>query len=496
VLSEDFASGSNWTTQAGSWSFASSTAASSTNGSILIANPTQSGHLWLQLQIKANAADQVAEILVATNSTGTTGLKAVITFGDSAVTNDCGTIQLFESGSAVDDPQPLVGLVNGAWWTVDICYDPAFKKLFATIAKIGPTKFVSASAALASGSHGSYIGVKVVTANSANIEFDNITWEKLELANTSTCRICDPCSTGFPASPHRGIATGWPTSGGDDDTCQYDVTGTQPNVSAISTVDHVISAYDREHGYGISVAGEVGVPGVASLKIDNNHHEMRLIAEVLFIDPDDGFGKRWWAVTHVELWKDGTKLAETDNAFYDLITPPGGYYSVHFNATLAMCDDRLVGGDGFGGTFGSGTSAATTRTDDGNTCSASVTGYEAQIDSFSLGRCLGCSFCSNCDDLLETRSFSVVIDVDDVTIDGTYILTGSGCSFSGGAAYLSGTVALWIYRSFVRVTVTGNSKTGTGDSDPITAPIDCEGIADLEIALAGTLTGTATVTAV
>jgi len=501
---------SNWSVIDGELSSGSAKLTIS-DDAVVVTTATASGPQWLTVNVTAKAAGQVLDIMLGCDSLGDPDVYARITFGDSTVTDSCGSVQLFAGGVALEDAQPILGLVDDLATRIVICTDADLSRVFlqvSPVAVFGLYPRGSASAVLVTDADGR-LGFNVIDGQSADMELSAIHWSRI-IAEGKTCVSCRICQTGWNWS-----TTNSPTIPAS--TCEYTVSGSPVyfglNVAGMPSVDShkIISELDRDRRYGAYadfVVKSFASATVAEVSCDNGHHVARLSIGAITEGPCNYYSgtEPYHATLLLEILKDDVVIATQS----DCLAIATAFESLfRFRVTAWFCNDSVYARATFGTQFGIGIAtlsieSTTGQVGDGSDHGASIT--VGGVASFQFQRCLHCDQCEecnceDCDDL--GQQWQIEIDATPTDYNGTFIATRPTLDFIGAQPFpppqygrcvaSSGGWELTIERHTMRLRRGSGSFAAYGQTDsPVT---DCADVSELEIDIEGYVAGTATVTA-
>jgi hypothetical protein len=444
---------------------------------------------FVAMTIRANAANQVLDILLGCDAAGAPSMFARITFGDSSVSaNDCGSIQLFDStGTAYEDAQPVYSLVNGTTYTINLCTDAVFGRFYVVIA--GRT---GNSTALITSDPGGRLGLRLQNDQSGTMTIVPGGWERIWIAS-QTCRNCRICGTGIDGT----------TIGNDSvSTCLFTMSGPfyfGLNIIGMTSLEALttISALDRMQGYGVRAFGAAYLSDTDGTSLELHTDDYQAVLTISERLPDECIPSVHRSDHHLnlvlELFKSGvsqgsaTRCVDTSWTNLELFT---------FSLTIIFCDGNVtaragIADLGFPGstTFGftvSGTPAGGTSAHGASIGSAGY-GYSnpGGVTFIDTTRCRECTYCEECDDPVPspaTRSYSV--EVTGTPYDGTHVLTGTVCGASGTGGGIPWTIAVRRH-NFLLTGGTGPGSFSGVSSGPLP---DCDSVSEEEVPLSGSVT--------
>lgn len=468
-----------WSVLAGSWD--APTGVLSGTSALAVTTASTTYPQYATFTITANAANQVLDILLGCDAAGAPSMFVRITFGDSSVSaNDCGSMQLFDStGTAYEDVQPVYSLVNGTAYTLTICTDSTFGRFYAKI-----TNRSGDSTALITSDPGGRLGLRLQNAQSGTMTIVPTIWERIWISS-QTCRNCRICGTG---------PDGVTISNSSVSTCTHTMATPYyfgPNIIGMGSIDvlTVISELDRQQGYGVAANGAslISTTDPTSLEVyaDNNHWSARISISPRITGACAGGSTAYHMDYTVELMEDGVAVASSTGCVGFAFS---GAEQFTFSAKLVFCDGTITAtGNLIVGIASSSNTASVSgdQVGDGSAHGATTESYgsnAAGVTSITTTRCLDCSYCEECDELVPsptTRSYSV--EVTGTPYDGTHVLTGTICGAAGTGGGIPWTIAVRRH-NFLLTGGTGGSAFSGVSSGPLP---DCDSLNEVEVTLSG-----------
>lgn len=519
-----------WSVLEGTWTFSSPLWTLSGAEALVVSTSTASGPQWLQLEVTAGAAGQVLDILLGAAADGEADLFVRLTFGDSSTPGSCGSVQLFEGETALEDAQLMPDLVDGVTMRVRICVDADLRRFvaFMYVASETPTDWRGATAVVTNDPDGA-IGLRLTEDQGGAVEvewIDDVSdsagapWKRMWVTAT-TCQSCTICDTVIDNWTHP-----YPTDTAES-TCVHTVSGSwiqfpggewpanqEQGVRSIESAA-IISQLDRERGYSVMAAARMRITAehgaVCVVTFDNGHHEARLTIS------ETTCGTYPHTAT-LELLKDGSVIASgtyclTSRPIEDWTINAGFCDGVAFangwqrsllieQMVVSIASEQVGDGSLHGAHMGDPTAYGASEDDGG------ITALITKRCTSSIVEGADCDQCEVCDEVNVARSWQVVLSgMSDSAWNGTFIVPTLGSLASASSAvmctfrYQISTgkyVHVSVERAYLKITLTTTidigSAVASGKSD---APRpDCDDVVDEVIPLTGTLSGTATVTAV
>ena len=479
---------SGWTTLAGTWVAPDGELTGATAKAITVS--TESGAQFFSANIEANEPGQVFDIMLGCDETGEPDVFVRITFGDKAIPGSCGSIQLFEAGAALEDPSPIMGLVHGTRYGFSMCCDAVLSRMVVTFndAYDGNTLgFRTVTAALASDPDGR-LGIRMVDARNGTVFIRPSRWSHVFVSGQETCQSCAACGTLIGA---QFVPTG------SDANCEFTVSGVNR-----STIDshQIISAFDRQQGYGVDFSAGVAQSEQSSkfieASIDNGHHVARLTFGV-WVGNSSGYSTSLL----LEIKKDGVLVAgatgTTGSRFYN-------FFGIGVEMEVGFCDGAVFAhAQVWPSSLGSGPTdisagGLSDQVGDGSDHGVVADVPYGRINNFQTVRCLNCEHCEVCGDVdAETRNWQIEIAAVPATHDGTYVVAmepgecAAMVMFTELDAGLTQSLWLSVRRhdmlvgARVGTRITNRSLFDGTTSGPIT---DCENVVDEVINITGDVT--------
>lgn len=411
-----------WDTLAGSWDAPTGTL----TGTAITKNTANGPQYWRAI-VTANEPNQVLDILFGCDADGEPDLFVRLTFGDSNVADSCGSIQLFEGGVALEDAQPVYGLVDGLSQRVDICFDAAFSRLFVDVFggaggfPLPPIVVVATATALISDDADGRMGLRLFDSQGGTVDVTVTSWSRI-FTRAETCTSCHICGThigGFIAE----------TSPDDQSTSVTTVSGPfyfGLNINGFASVDShlIISDLDRLAGYGIQASGSAYLSATEDTVVEvySDDYVARLTIGPRAAGSCPGFvTTTYHHTTLVELFKGGVlQFSESGcvgNSFSDLELFTFGLF-------LIFCDGSVTARGGAQIGILASTIGNTVAGEPGDGPANGATTTRGGIQLIGITRCMECSYCEECDEVeTAARSWQVEIEGQPNTYDGTYILS-------------------------------------------------------------------------
>lgn len=488
-----FADIANWSVVSGTWGVASGSLSGEDDGAIIVTNLSASRAQYLACNVKANAANQVVDIMFGCDASGTPSSYLRLTFGDSSDAKPCGSVQFFYDGVAIEDATPVLRLRDGQQFGVTTCFDAALGKWLVILTGDAGVPFGEFYSATASPSYNpsGRLGLRLQAGNGASVEFRvrngavdgssaNNAWYNLFLTGSQTCRACNGCGVTINA---------WFEANGNN--CVATTSGISTGVGYASvSMNVVVSAYDRSRGYGAKSGGVL-----YCTTADEGRMTMQLggYAATLHFGPVIGTHPDQSNAVYLEFEGQTTTPIIFGNPGGGPYGSPATFGTAVVEIWIWFCDGEVFATGGVVGNYSeilSVTGEPAAGGGDGASMSGAYDSTYAGVSVFGYTRCYACNQCETCEDVEVDRQWEVVIEATPNTYNGTYVMTDGGANCLASYAAGGYTVNLLVSRAFMRVSI-GFAVSGQ-TSEPIT---NCEDVVGLVIPITGSVVGTATVTA-
>lgn len=495
----------SWSVLAGSWDAPTGVLSGASAVAVTVATASNPQHA--RAIVTANKPNQVLDIMLGCDGAGAPDMFARLTFGDSGVSDDCGSIQLFdETGTAYESAQPVYGMVDGVATRVTICVDAVFGRMFIEVRTAAP--FVSvypvgtATAQVTSDPSGR-LGLRLYDHQSGTMTIDWAFFDRVWIS-PEACRVCEICGTSI-----EGTTPAWTTGS----HCVWTVGslfyhGINPIGVVSLDSQTIVSDLDRFQGYGVTAHGAALLSNTDSTSLevyaDNNHHTALLTLSERKSGSCPGIvSSPYHMDIELKVYKDAVLIGSDSVCMRVYYTGPELF---EFFVSIAFCDgDIIVNAGASNGTPGGLETLFTIRTasaqvGDGSAHGALIgsgTGYDNDggITSFVAQRCMNCPQCEDCEDPHDDdRSWQIEVAGTPSTYDGTYVVTGAASACGGTGTSGGVTWELSVRRNNLHVGIPKPSTNEFWVEGTSSAPLtDCDNLVDQVITLSGLITGTATI---